>query len=188
MSTPNYLMQASVIPVGVCEEIERLCRNFIWGSSAEKRKMHLISWHKICQPKNLGGLGFKPLKLVNEAYMVKLGWKLAWKHVQDGIVWNFGNGNSTRFWSDIFISGLRPLINYSVQPVHQDLMALPVSAFISDGNWKLDDIQPYLPTDIIILKLIKICAIIFGTGKAHPEFNAFFGSVFMGSFLQMKKG
>ncbi|KAJ1418524.1 hypothetical protein SESBI_15821 [Sesbania bispinosa] len=29
MSMLNYLMQASVFPIGVCEEIERLCRNFI---------------------------------------------------------------------------------------------------------------------------------------------------------------
>ncbi|KAJ1391877.1 ribonuclease H [Sesbania bispinosa] len=190
MSIPNYLMQAFVFPVGVCEEIERLCRNFIWGSSSERKKLHLIAWSKIFQPKKVGGLGFKTLKLVNEAYMVKLRWRMvnqphllwvqavrakykygdhkmpqvkncyresslwkgiykAWNHVQAGVVWNIGNGKSTRFWSDTFIHGLSPLSNYAFQPssVSQDCSL--VASFASNGSWNLEILQTSLPPEVI---------------------------------------
>lgn len=44
MGIPNYVMQYStLIPTAICDELEHLCRDFIWGSFAEARKCHLIS-------------------------------------------------------------------------------------------------------------------------------------------------
>lgn len=40
---PNYIMQTTALPVSVCEAVESICRNFIWGSSDSSRKRHLIS-------------------------------------------------------------------------------------------------------------------------------------------------
>lgn len=53
-----------------------MCRNFIWGSTTDQRKSHLISWSKICLPKE-EGIGFRDLKVLNNAYMMKLAWCLA---------------------------------------------------------------------------------------------------------------
>lgn len=41
---PNYFMFTVRIPISVCNEIERLAHNFIWGSTSEVRKASLMSW------------------------------------------------------------------------------------------------------------------------------------------------
>lgn len=73
---PGYILQSAPIPAAVCEEAEKLCRDFIWGTTANTRKCHLIGWDQICTPKVEGGLGFRNLKVLNKAYMLKLGWRL----------------------------------------------------------------------------------------------------------------
>ncbi|KAA3487080.1 reverse transcriptase [Gossypium australe] len=50
LSIPNYFMQTMMIPKGICEEIESLVRQFIWGSSNGKRKLALVNWESVCQP------------------------------------------------------------------------------------------------------------------------------------------
>jgi hypothetical protein len=69
-------MQTHLIPLSICDEADKLCRNFIWGSTDEKRKCHLISWDTICSPKDSGGLGFRKLRDVNLVSMMKLGWRI----------------------------------------------------------------------------------------------------------------
>lgn len=97
-SIPNYVMQTSKLPTSVCDEVERLCRDFIWGSTLEARKNHLISWDKICSPKENGGLGFRTLHTVNAAYLMKLGWGILtnrnalWVRV---LCYKYGCGNLT---------------------------------------------------------------------------------------------
>jgi hypothetical protein len=39
------------------EEIEKLYRNFIWGSTMEKRRMHLVKLDEVFLPISNGGLG-----------------------------------------------------------------------------------------------------------------------------------
>lgn len=34
----------------------------IWGSSNGGRKMDLVSWEFVCQPRSCGGLGFRRLR------------------------------------------------------------------------------------------------------------------------------
>lgn len=41
-SIPLYTMQTSLISKGVCDEVERLSRGFIWGDNCEKKKPHLV--------------------------------------------------------------------------------------------------------------------------------------------------
>lgn len=38
--------------------------------------MHLVSWDKVCNRKEDGGLGLRKAKLQNNAYMMKLGWAM----------------------------------------------------------------------------------------------------------------
>lgn len=41
----------------MCDEAEKLCWDFIWGTTASTRKCHLIGWNKICSPKEEGVWG-----------------------------------------------------------------------------------------------------------------------------------
>ncbi|CAN1178992.1 Putative ribonuclease H protein At1g65750 [Linum perenne] len=65
-------MQTSVLPATLCEEIDKRIRNFVWGSSNENRRIHLVSWEKTCDAKENGGLGLRMAKQLNRAYMIKL--------------------------------------------------------------------------------------------------------------------
>ncbi|KAL3692856.1 hypothetical protein R1sor_006507 [Riccia sorocarpa] len=50
--------------------IESLLGNFLWGWSDEKKpKTHLIAWEKLHLPKELGGLGWKPLEVKMKSFL-----------------------------------------------------------------------------------------------------------------------
>lgn len=51
---PDYVLQSSHIPSSVCLEAEKICWDFIWGSTTDVRKCHLVAWDKICNPKEEG--------------------------------------------------------------------------------------------------------------------------------------
>ncbi|KAL5186036.1 hypothetical protein HKD37_05G011985 [Glycine soja] len=52
LSTTGRVLQASKLPVLVCKDIEKICKDFIWGSDVNLKKTHVISWESICQPKD----------------------------------------------------------------------------------------------------------------------------------------
>ena len=50
-------MQCNLLPGKVLEGTDRVNRNFLWGSTKDKGKMHWVGWKKVTRPKNEGGLG-----------------------------------------------------------------------------------------------------------------------------------
>ncbi|KAL1078057.1 hypothetical protein V6Z11_D10G136600 [Gossypium hirsutum] len=79
LSIPNYFMQFLMIPKGVCSEIEKLVRQFIWGRTDSHIKMSLVGWDSICQPQAQGGLGFRHLNDQNTSFLMKIGFRLVSK-------------------------------------------------------------------------------------------------------------
>nr|KYP71696.1 Putative ribonuclease H protein At1g65750 family [Cajanus cajan] len=69
-------MQSVYLPKSICDEVDRLCRNFLWGESSNHKKYHAIGWNKICRPKEAGGLGLRSMRNVNTTYMMKNCWNL----------------------------------------------------------------------------------------------------------------
>ncbi|XP_062086266.1 uncharacterized protein LOC133792381 [Humulus lupulus] len=47
MGIHNYWMSIFLLPQGVIRDIDRLCRNFLWGEKGSRRKLHLTSWEQI---------------------------------------------------------------------------------------------------------------------------------------------
>ena len=56
-SLPTYYLSLFTIPKAVATRLERIQRNFLWGSSVECFKYPLVAWEKVCLSHELGGLG-----------------------------------------------------------------------------------------------------------------------------------
>ncbi|XP_060974221.1 uncharacterized protein LOC115695445 [Cannabis sativa] len=64
----------------IIKEVERLCRDFLWGIKGEICKINLASWDKVCLPKAYGGLGFKSGPNWNRSILGKFIWAIMDKH------------------------------------------------------------------------------------------------------------
>ncbi|XP_075655084.1 uncharacterized protein LOC142625285 [Castanea sativa] len=63
------------LPEKILKGIDRVNRNFLWGSTDNSRKMHWVSWEEVTAPKELGGLGLQLAKGWNMALLAKLNWR-----------------------------------------------------------------------------------------------------------------
>lgn len=51
-------------------------KRFLWSGAEDKKRVHLVSWEKVCKPKWVVGLNVKRLGLFNVALLAKTGWRL----------------------------------------------------------------------------------------------------------------
>lgn len=68
-----YYMSLFKMPSKIIQKVEKLQRDFLWEGGMAK-KDHLINWHDVCRPKELGGLGLGRIKKKNMALMGKWLW------------------------------------------------------------------------------------------------------------------
>jgi hypothetical protein len=74
-SLPTYFLSLFPIPAGVAHRLEKIQRDFLWNGMGEETKFHLVSWSKICEPIQHGGLGIKDLQRFNRALLGKWLWR-----------------------------------------------------------------------------------------------------------------
>ena len=68
---PTYTMGCFRIPNSLCDDMTGMIRNFWWGQKMDERKMAWLSWDKLYDSKEEGGLGFCQLKQFNLAILAK---------------------------------------------------------------------------------------------------------------------
>lgn len=83
-SLHNFWGAVFILPQSMLKEVNKKCRDFLWGSSTEKKKIPLVAQEKVCRHKNQGGLNIKNCKLWNIASIGKLVWLLIKKK---GLLW-----------------------------------------------------------------------------------------------------
>ena len=73
---PMYTMICFLLPKTMCNDLERMMRNFWWGQRNQESKMTWVSWKKMCKSKLYVGMGFQNLQVFNLALLAKQGWRI----------------------------------------------------------------------------------------------------------------
>lgn len=76
-----------MIPKGVLDEVDKVCKQFLWGGNQTKHRPAMINWEQVCQPKRNEGLGLKNTHLWNMAAMGMHIWNLASKKDMLWVKW-----------------------------------------------------------------------------------------------------
>ena len=84
LTLPIYLMSLLRLPRRVSLRLEKIQRDFFWGSSPSKKKIHLLNWKTVCTSKGKGGLGIKSLTLMKEALLGKWAWRFVEEKIRPG--------------------------------------------------------------------------------------------------------
>ncbi|KAJ0445610.1 putative reverse transcriptase zinc-binding domain-containing protein [Helianthus annuus] len=112
---PTYYFSLYKAPMGVIKRLEKIRREFLWGSIEEKEKMKWVAWKNMMTPKDLGGMGLGSLRVMNLAMLSKWWWrfkiekdslwrKVVWEIHKNARDWNFIplKSSITSPWKQIF--------------------------------------------------------------------------------------
>lgn len=75
---PLFLIQVLRPPKFILHTLEQIMAKFFWGaygSASDQRKIHWVSWAKVCLPVSEGGLGIRKLDDMVHAFTCKLWWR-----------------------------------------------------------------------------------------------------------------
>lgn len=69
---PIFFMSTLALPISIIEQINKYLRHFFWRKYGQDQTgPALISWDKVCQPKDQGGLGILDISIHNKTLMMK---------------------------------------------------------------------------------------------------------------------
>ncbi|XP_075636557.1 uncharacterized protein LOC142608762 [Castanea sativa] len=149
---PNFVMQQASLPEKILKGIDRVNRNFLWGSLDHVRKMHWVKWDVVTKPKELGGLRLQSAKGRNTTLLAKLNWRF---HTEMDAPWanvlkykyctrqrinsrNEARLPSSPIWKAIKKGG----------PLPQDSFNLKLKDVTSLGRWDWSKIPFNIPSEI----------------------------------------
>ncbi|VFQ90791.1 unnamed protein product [Cuscuta campestris] len=75
-SIPLHITAVHIIPQSIIHTLHKKMANFLWGFKNGKPKYHWSKWINLCVPTNEGGLSLRSLDDIQDAYSIKLWWKV----------------------------------------------------------------------------------------------------------------
>lgn len=76
---PTFAMTCFQLHVGLCNQLQSVFTRFWWDAKEGENKICWIAWDTLTLPKHLGGLGFRDVRLFNQALISKIAWRLILK-------------------------------------------------------------------------------------------------------------
>ncbi|PHT29680.1 Serine--tRNA ligase [Capsicum baccatum] len=106
-------------------------RNFLWGDTETRTKMHLLSWKEVTKPKEIGGLGIHRLAHKNLALLASSDWHVFYSEAPWAQVLRFKylgrKGASSKIWKTLTIGWAQGQLGLQWKP--------------SNGKFKLENLQ-----------------------------------------------
>lgn len=69
-------MTTHKIPNLTINKTNSINKRFLWNASINTNRKSHINWDTVSSPKEQGGLGFRNLFILNQAFLLKMGWRL----------------------------------------------------------------------------------------------------------------
>lgn len=76
-----------MLPNAVVDEVEQICRSFLWHGNEKSKRGSLVPWSMVCKEKSCGGLGVKPVHLWNQMAVMKNIWEMVQGKQSLWVVW-----------------------------------------------------------------------------------------------------
>ena len=71
----TVLVKSIMLASHLCDKLDKISRDFLWGTTQEKKKTHMVGWNKIIKPKD-EELGIQEANAKNVALLAKLNWRM----------------------------------------------------------------------------------------------------------------
>ncbi|KAH0641835.1 hypothetical protein KY290_033455 [Solanum tuberosum] len=75
-----YAMQYLNLPKKTCNSINKIQRDFLWGTTVKRKGYIMSPWEKVASPKDFGGLGLQRGEVKNKTILTSLAWRLYTNH------------------------------------------------------------------------------------------------------------
>lgn len=73
---PSHAMQYTLLPAKILKQINRIQRNFIWGTTNEYKKIHYVNWNMVTKSKENGGFDIKDANTKKFLALSNLAWRI----------------------------------------------------------------------------------------------------------------
>ncbi|GAV90692.1 LOW QUALITY PROTEIN: zf-RVT domain-containing protein, partial [Cephalotus follicularis] len=136
-----------ILPASMIKECERLIRSFLWYGIGNNKKGGKVAWHKVCIPKDEGGLGIMSLRTRGESFwsiLVRGNCSWSWRRIlrtrhilTQYLIYDVNEGDRLSLWFDPWLLGESIKDKYGLRVI-QDLgnpSHARVSSVLRDGRW-----------------------------------------------------